>query len=346
MKRIRRTLVIVLAVVGVLAACGSSSKSTTGTTAAPSQTTGGTAATSFTIGFTNPLGSNDQLAVLQSAIEARAKCLGGKVISVDSNLQVDKQIADIDQLVSQKVDGIIIFPLDAKAVVPAVQRASAAGIKTIGVNASLDNPKATDVKPFDASVNQGTEQMANETVKFVIDKLGGKGNVLGVGIGVPVPVIQYQMSVMQKAATAGGLTWVAQVDNPTDDAAGAQPIVEQALLTNQDLQAIMAYNEPSALGAYAAVKGAGKAADILITGANGTDAGIAAVKAGEIAATWDLLPWKQGVTFVNVLKSLIDGQTPATTTVVPVQMLTKDNLDKQVNWTQAVTDIGSCKIES
>ena len=93
------------------------------------------------------------------------------------------------------------------------------------------------------------------------------------------------------------------------------------------------------------MKGAGLTDKILITGANGTDAGIAAVKAGEIAATWDLLPWKQGVTFVNVLKALLDGQTPETTTVVPVQMLTSDNLTEQVDWTQAVADIKSCTIE-
>jgi ribose transport system substrate-binding protein len=343
-----------------LAACGSDDDGGSAeTTAAASATTAGGAATTaagagaettaagegFTIGFTNPLGSNDQLAVLQRAIEARAKCLGGTVVSLDSNLDVDKQISDIDQLVSQGVDGIIVFPLDAQAVLPAVERAKSAGIKTVGVNVSLEDPTVADVAPFDASVNQGTEQMATETAKFVIDELGGKGNVLGVGIGFPVPVIDYQMKVMQEAATAGGLTWLDKVDNPTDDSAGAQPVVEQALLRFPDMQAIMAYNEPSALGAYAAVNAAGKTNDILITGANGTESGVQAVEAGEIAATWDLLPWKQGVTFVNVLKALIDGQTAETTTVVPVQMLTKDNLSEQVNWDQAVTDIGACKVE-
>ena len=305
----------------------------------------GEAGEPFTLGFTNPLGSNDQLSVLQRAIEARAECLGGTVVSLDSNLDVDKQISDIDQLVSQGVDGIIVFPLDAQAVIPAVERARDAGIKTIGVNASLEDPEVADVAPFDASVNQGTEQMATETAEFVIDQLGGQGNVLGVGIGFPVPVIDYQMAVMEEAVTAGGLTWLDKVDNPTDDSAGAQPVVEQALLRFDDLQAIMAYNEPSALGAYAAVNAAGRTADILITGANGTESGVAAVEAGEIAATWDLLPWKQGVTFVNILKALLDGETVETTTVVPVQMLTQENLSDQVDWDQAVTDIASCTIE-
>jgi ribose transport system substrate-binding protein len=309
-------------------------------------TAGGGGGDAFTIGFTNPLGSNDQLAVLQRAIEARAECLGGRVISVDDNLDVDKQIADIDQLVSQKVDGIIVFPLDPDAVQPAVTRAADAGIKTVGVNVTLEDPEATDIKPFDASVNQGTEQMATETAEFVAEELNGEGNVLGVGIGIPVPVIKFQMAVMKRVAEDKGLTWADEVDNPTDDAAGAQPVVEQALLNNEDLDAIMAYNEPSALGAYAAVQGAGRADDILITGANGTKSGIDAVRAGEIAATWDLLPWKQGISFVNVMKQLLDGDDAETTTVVPVQKLTQDNLDEQVDWNKAVDDIRSCKTES
>ena len=332
-------------------AAGTTAGTAVGTTDGGTDTTGAgsTAGTgggdAFTIGFTNPLGSNDQLTLLQNAIEARAECLGGSVISVDANLDVDKQISDIDQLVSQEVDGIIVFPLDAGAVAPAVQRAADAGIKTIGVNASLEDPTVESVAPFDAAVNQGTEQMATETAEFVAEQLGGTGNVLGVGIGVPVPVIQYQMATMQTSVEALGLTWVDQVDNPTDDAAGAQPVVEQALLRFDDLQAIMAYNEPSALGAYAAVNAADRADDILITGANGTESGVQAVEAGEIAATWDLLPWKQGVTFVNVLKAIIDGDAVDTTTVVPVQMLTSDNLDEQVDWNQAVEDIRSCTVE-
>ncbi len=367
-QRNYRTLRVaaVLALVTTLAACGddddtagSASSSEPGTEAettggsgtaataggTTADTTGADGAGAFTIGFTNPLGSNDQLALLQSAIEARAECLGGSVVSVDANLDVDKQISDIDQLVSQGVDGIIVFPLDAGAVQPAVERAADAGIKTIGVNASLEDPTAESVAPFDAAVNQGTEQMATETAEFVAEQLGGKGNVLGIGIGFPVPVIQYQMATMKESAESGGLTWTDQVDNPTDDAAGAQPVVEQALLRFDDLQAIMAYNEPSALGAYAAVNAAGRGDEILITGANGTEPGIQAVEAGEIAATWDLLPWKQGVTFVNVLKAIIDGESVDTTTVVPVQMLTKDNLDEQINWKQAVEDIRSCTIE-
>ena len=322
-----RFFVVFAALTMVGAACsGTGSKSSTA----------GGGGKQFTIGFTNPLGSNDQLTLLQNAIIARAKSRGAKVIALDDQLDVDKQVSDIDQLISQQVDGIIVFPLDAKAVVPAVKRAKDAGIKTIGINASLGNPNG-DVAPFDAAVNQGTEQMATETAKFVAQKLGGKGNVLGVGLGAPVPVIQFQMATMKRVAEENGLTWLDTVENPTDDAAGAEPVVEQALLRFPKIDAIMPYNEPSALGVTSALEHASRHA--LVTAANGTDVGLQLLRDGKIAATWDLLPWKQGVTYVDVMLDLLNGKQVPKTTVVPVKMLTKDNLASQVNWQQAVKEI-------
>src|SRR5947209_16175165 len=104
-------LLFVFALIG--AAC--SKKTNTGT-----GSTGSTKSKTYTIGFTNPIASNDQLHTLQNAITARAEALGDKVIALDDNLDVNKQISDIDQLVAQHVDAIIVFPLDPKAITPAV----------------------------------------------------------------------------------------------------------------------------------------------------------------------------------------------------------------------------------
>jgi ribose transport system substrate-binding protein len=315
-----------------------------GATSSAGGTTSGGGATSapskqYTIGFTNPIASNDQLHTLQQAIEARAEALGDKVISLNDNLDVNKQVSDIDQLVAQKVDAIIVFPLDPKAITPAVERAEAAGIKTIGINATLGNTSAKNAKPFDAAVNQGEEEMATGTAKFVIDQLHGKGNVLGIGLGVPVPTIEYQMQVMQDEVTKGGLTWLARVDNPTDDSAGAEPVVAQALLKYPDINAIMAYNDPSALGAVAAVKAAGDQGKIIITGANGV--ALDQVRDGEIALSYDLLPWVQGICYVNVITDILNGTQVPVTTTAPVQQITKDNVDQVQDWNAAIAKIKS-----
>jgi ribose transport system substrate-binding protein len=320
------SLVLVVALGLIAAACGGGSKAKTG----------------LVIGFTNPIASNDQLHTLQEAIIARAQALGDKVIALDDNLDVNKQVSDIDQLVAQGVDAIIVFPLDPNAIKPAVQRAEAAGIKTIGINLTLGDTSATSVSPYDASVNQGEQEMATGTAKFVCDQLNDQGNVLGVGLGVPVPTIEYQMKVMQDEVTKCGLTWLARVDNPTDDAAGAQPVVEQALLRFPDINAIMDYNDPSALGAVAAVKAAGKAGQILITGANGV--ALDQVKSGEIALSYDLLPWLQGICYVNVITDIVAGTSVPVTTVVPVQQILPTNVDKVLDWDTAISQIKSGKL--
>jgi ribose transport system substrate-binding protein len=313
-----------------------------GTTTASTTTGGGTTTPSgaaYTIGFTNPIASNDQLHTLQEAIEARAEALGSKVISLDDQLDVNKQVSDIEQLIAQDVDAIIVFPLDPAAITPAVEKAKAAGIKTIGINATLGNTDATTADPFDAAVNQGEEEMATGTADFVVDQLGGKGNVLGIGLGIPVPTIEYQMGVMEDVVTKGGLTWLDRVDNPTDDAAGAQPVVEQALLRFPQIDAIMAYNDPSALGAVAAVKAADKEGDIIITGANGV--ALDQVKNGDIDLSYDLLPWVQGICYVNVITDILNGEDVPVTTTAPVQQITADTVDQVLDWDDAIAQIRS-----
>src|SRR5437867_1231095 len=152
----RATKLLALSFIFVLVAVGCSKKS-----GGEGKTTG------LTIGFTNPIASNDQLHTLQEAIAARAAALGDKVIALDDNLDPNKQVSDIDQLVAQGVDAIIVFPLDPNAIKPAVQRAEDAGIKTIGINLTLGDTSATSVAPYDAAVNQGEQEMATGTAQFV-----------------------------------------------------------------------------------------------------------------------------------------------------------------------------------
>jgi ribose transport system substrate-binding protein len=341
-SRTRKVLALLFLLGIVAAACSSNKPAPAASSPGGEQTSAAPQSSapeqkSYTIGFTNPIASNDQLHTLQEAIAARAEALGSKVISLDDQLDVNKQVSDIDQLVAQGVDAIIVFPLDPKAITPAVQRAEDAGIKTIGINATLGNTDATSAAPFDAAVNQGEEEMATGTANFVVDKLGGKGNVLGIGLGIPVPTIEYQMQVMQKVVTDGGLTWLDRVDNPTDDAAGAQPVVEQALLRFPKIDAIMAYNDPSALGAVAAVKAAGKQGNIVITGANGV--ALDQVRNGDIALSYDLLPWVQGICYVNVITDILNGKQVPVTTVAPVQQITPDTVDKVLDWNDAMSQI-------
>src|SRR5690242_18925752 len=64
-----------------------------------------------------------------------------------------------------------------------------------------------------------------------------------------------------------GLMNVGSTANKTDDIAGGEPAMTQLLNGHPEIKAVMTYNDPSAIGAYAAATSAGTT-DILLVGEN------------------------------------------------------------------------------
>lgn len=93
----------------------------------------------LTIGYANPLDANEAVNVEAKAMQFETEELGGEFLNVDANGDPDQQVSDIERLVAQRVDAIIVFPLDSKAVTPPLRRAQEAGIPTVGIEVNLDS---------------------------------------------------------------------------------------------------------------------------------------------------------------------------------------------------------------
>src|SRR3954467_7216473 len=143
--RIRSTALALFAVAGLAALL-----------AAGGAAQGSQARAEFTVGFSNPTGAAASLNATQDAVTALGKHVGFKVIPLDAQLNVQKQVSDINQFIAQKVNAIIVFPLAPSTLNPALQRARKAGIKVIGWDA-LQTPPAggTSIAPYDTNVDQG-----------------------------------------------------------------------------------------------------------------------------------------------------------------------------------------------
>ena len=79
--------------------------------------------------------------------------LGGNLVRLDAAIGVDKQVRDIQQLVAQKVNAIVVFPIDPGAVEPAVEQARKAGIPALAVEYNNQDPN--DTGPFATQIVQG-----------------------------------------------------------------------------------------------------------------------------------------------------------------------------------------------
>ena len=165
MKKIWTLLVAAITVLAVLTSgCGSSDKA-----AKPAD-----GKKTTTIGFSISTLNNPFFVSVRKGVEEEAKKLGVNVKIVDAQNDPAKQANDISDLIQQKVDVLLINPVDSAAVSTSVAAANKASIPVLALDRSAD--KGT-VASFIASDNVKGGEMAAE---YIIQKLGEKVKVLTV----------------------------------------------------------------------------------------------------------------------------------------------------------------------
>jgi ribose transport system substrate-binding protein len=328
----------------VLAACTSASAPAGG--ASPAGTGGGHGG--ITIGFANPQDTQPVLQAFQQALTAAAARAGDHVIALNAALSVNQQVSDIQTLITDKVKAIIVFPLAGPALVPVLTQARNAGIKLIGYNALIPGsapPKSA--APFDADLDQGIiVQGAKDAASYVDNALNGKGNVVGINIGQPVPSLDAFVANYKTYVTAGhtGVHWLTTAFDQTDSLSGGQTAMQDAITRyHGNINAVMAYTDESAIGAANALQQAGIKKTVIV-GQQGNADGISALRAGRIQGDIDVQPWKQAIYALAMARDLVAGKSVPAMVEFPAVFITKANLSSYVPWATAISEISAGKI--
>jgi ribose transport system substrate-binding protein len=342
----------------VLSACGSSSDSSSSSSAENStaaetttggEETGGTApssyegvdselpssfpkpeekaGTSFKVGFLQIIGAIPVLATEQAGVEKEVANFGGEVIVKDAELDLQKQAAGFEQLLSQGVDAIVVYPVVPKTLLPQLEKAKAAGIPVISTDARPDPTKPLP-KGYVADVEQSLDYEAYELTKALSEKEPGASFAI-MGLAAPVEALQYLAARQQYWGEQFGLKYEGLVDAKQDQPAAYAAAATAILGKYPDVQAIMTYNDLAALSTYTAARTAGK--ELLITGAQGGDeAAVEAIAAGTLFATYSP-PWEEtGAEMVRGAYSEVTEQNlplPETVTLKGT-LVTQENADE------------------
>jgi ribose transport system substrate-binding protein len=112
------------------------------------------------------------------------------VIVTDAAFNPTKQVSDIEDLISKNVNMILYWPVDEKAIQPALQKAVAKGIATVNAGGGFSAAPGTVSNAF---IDQWTlgEMVARQLVK----DLGGKGKIFAM-----LPIAGTTAAVDQLAA--------------------------------------------------------------------------------------------------------------------------------------------------
>lgn len=293
-----------------------------------------------TIGYQNPIAANDTLLAWQNGLVKQAKVFGCKTIALDDALSPDKQVTNMQQLLAQGANVIVFYPLDPKATIPVLKQAKKKGVPVLAVDATFGSPsaKAPYLPYITSQVWQGRDIQAFLQAKQMAKaKPGAKVGLIG--IGAPVPALKYLTQREGFWAKKNGLTIVGSQDNPTDDVTGGEKAANGLLQRYPNINAIIGYNDPSAIGAVTAARGAGR--QIVSIGVNGSSEGTTALKAGRIAATVrvDSVGW--GIQQAYAAYDLITKQhLPLPKIIVrPSTLLTKSNVNSVPSWSAQIKAI-------
>ncbi len=282
---------------------------------------------------------------------AAAEKLGAKVSVQSADASEERQISQIENLISRGVDVIVIVPFNSKALTNVVAEARKAGIKVLSYDRLILD---ADV---DAYISFDNEKVGEMQAAGVF-KAQPRGNYFLLG-GAPTDnnakmLRAGQMKVLQPAVSRGDIKIVGSQWVPEWSASAALNIMENALTANNNkIDAVVASNDGTAGGAIQALAAQHLAGKVPVSG---QDADLAAVKR-VIAGTQTMTVYKPlkliASTAAQVAVDLAQGTKPpynaqydngkkkVDTVLLQPTLLTKANADVVVKdgfYTQAQID--------
>ena len=235
----------------------------------------------------------------------------------------DQQIQVVENFASRKVDGIVLAPLDSRALVAPVVSALQAGVPTVVIDSDLESDKQVS---FVATDNFKGGQMAGE---FLAKQLGGKGKVV---------LLRYQVgSASTEAREAGFLDAVKKVPGlkliSSDQHAGATREMayqaSQNLLNRygKDVDGIFCPNETATIAMTKALRDIGRAGGkVKLVGFDSGTQSVLDLKNGDVQALVVQDPLKMGYLGVITVVEHIQGKKVAKRIDTGVSMVTQENM--------------------
>jgi ribose transport system substrate-binding protein len=264
-----------------------------------------------TIGFSNVTTNGPYYNALSEGLKTSAEKAGFKIILTDAGGKMDKQIADVEDMLSQHIDFLVLNPVDPIAAIPIVKKAVAAGVPVIAVDSGIsdDAPVLTRVAADNAGGSRAVGEYAAKVLSGKKIKVclvsGSQGSVVGqirhlgfIG-GLVLGQLQSKNSTDFEVLTQVWGGW---------NQAGGLKAMEDALVGQSELNAVFTDNDDMALGAIRAIKAAGKSDQIKVFSFDGNKATLQAVKDGQVAATAVNAPVEQSARVVEVISAYLKGQ--------------------------------------
>jgi ABC-type sugar transport system substrate-binding protein len=284
-----------------------------------------TLASATTIGVSMRTFDDNYLTNLKNAIDAEAKVKNVHADFESANLDVGKQISQVQAFIAQHADAIIVNTVDSSAT-PKITQLASQGIPLVYVS----------IKPADKTLPHkvvfvGSDDEAAGTLQGqeMARQMGGKGNMV-----ILEGELDNSSAVLRTAAVENVVKKFPDIKIIEKQVANwsrtdAISLVSNWLTTGEKINAMAANNDEMAIGAILALKQAGQnPKNYVIGGIDATADAFAEIANGDLAVTVDQGANKIGASAIDIALKLINGEPVDSYVYIPSEIVTKDNYKK------------------
>lgn len=309
----------------ILAACGGS-----GTSSSSSSANG----KKLTIGLSISSIDNAFFVAMDNGVKQEASKLGYTVIDTNANNDASTQINQVENLLTRKVDVLIINPVSSEGIAPVVQQANGMNIPVITLDRNASGGKVTSF------VQSDNVAMGRQSADWIAQQLKArngseKGNVVD---------LQGQRGTSSAEDREKGFTQELQkypnikivaAQAANFDQEKAYNLTSDILQSHSQIDAIFGANDDTSVGALKAIQSAhryypvGDAKHIFQIGIDGSPQAIQAIRDGQIDATVTQNPGRMAIQAVDIAKAVANGQKYDSHVLYPAMLISKSNIDSQ-----------------
>jgi fructose transport system substrate-binding protein len=285
-SRLAALAAVVPAIAFGVAACGSSDSG--GSSSGSSSSGGG--GDKVVVGLITKTETNPFFVKMKEAAQKAAAANNAELTTASGKFDTDvqSQITAMENMVTRGAKGILITPADSKAIVPAIKKARDQGVTVIALDTPTEPQDAANALFATDNMKAGELIGAWAKAKFA----GKKANIVTIDLapGVSVGVLRHNGFLKGMGVTDADVQGHADAEG---DQTKAQSAMENLIQKVPDVNLVYTINEPSAFGAYQALKAANKAKGVTIVSVDGGCSAIAkGIKPGVISATSQQYPAK------------------------------------------------------
>ena len=266
---------------------------------------------------------------MQRGAEEAAEELGITLLlqAAEREVDVEKQMQIIENLIQRDVDVLCITPSGSKEIVPAIVKANKADIPVLIVDTRVDSISLIEaggkITTFIGSDNYDGGRIAGE---YIVNALGGKGEI-AILEGIPGHETgDARMSGFYKALEGkNGIKIVTSQTANWERNLGFN-VFQNILQSYPSVKALFSCNDMMALGAVEAITAAGKTGQIVVVGFDAIEDAREAIRTGKMNGSVAQHPYDMGKLAIENAKKIIDGQKIPSYIPVKIDLVTKDNL--------------------